>query len=312
MFLRRTAADFLTKPVGAAPLASTGACILSVLVLLAAACATSSGSRNSFRIATHAPSTRLLTILDGVLQGRANADGSACLWIRDTGGRTALVWPTGFSAGGNPISVYSGTGVTIGEVGKPLRLGGGLVVSNKEAVALGCPDLNQSALAGPLVPGTEAQPALTGFNDREISAMQQIVDSYRDVFGGLWGDPTSHVVTISVAGGADATRTAAARAAIAAVPSEPDAQLGTWRVGYITAGPSLAQLDGVQANVLSAQPWKSIVGRHMVSWGIAPEHHAVIVGVDQITPAISAEALREFDDNVILETTSDLPHNVSQ
>src|SRR6202521_4890540 len=73
----------------------------------------------------------------GVLQGRANIDGTACLWLGDAritfglgGARAdamALSWPYGFSAGGWPIAVYDAAGKRGAIDGQRVEIGGGLV-----------------------------------------------------------------------------------------------------------------------------------------------------------------------------------------
>lgn len=289
-----------TRPVG-----------VGLLVVLATACGFTAGVGGySYRIATATPDSHLLTILDGQLHGQGNSDGTACLWIGDHGSPSAVIWPLGSVAQGNPITVYDSRKVKIGTVGEHLRLGGGLVVSKEQRQPLGCADLSQSVVAAPLPVPIEAAPGSQLFGNQQISEMQDIVNSYRDVFGGLWGDPNTRVVTISLVPAADPSRSAAARAALAGVPPETDPIYGIWHVGFVTSGPSLSALDQVLRMVESGRASRSLVGNHIVSWGIDPSHHAVIAGVDQITPSISNEAYQEFSDLVILETTSELPHLV--
>ncbi len=279
------------------------------MTTLVMACGTqASGGAGSYRIATASSEPRLLTILGGKLYGRANGDGTACLWIGDGPSRTAVIWPLGSSAHGNPLAVDDANGTRIGVVGEQLQLGGGLVVSSDQRQTLGCSGLGQSVIAGPLRMPREAIPDSKQFTDLEVGHIQEIVNTYRDVFGGLWGDPSTHVITIWLAPGSDRNRSAAALAALSAIPSGDASNDLAWRVGFEAGTRSLAQLDVVLTSVTSVQPWRSLVGDHLVSWGIDPVHQAVTAGVDLLTPAIAGEALRRFDGLVILDMASERPH----
>ena len=87
--------------------------------------AVTSPSATSYRIATEHSERYLLALTTGVLQGTGNPDGTACLWLEQGSRRVALVWPPGYSARGNPLSVYDERGALIGVVGKRVSLGGG-------------------------------------------------------------------------------------------------------------------------------------------------------------------------------------------
>jgi thiamine biosynthesis protein ThiC len=140
----------------------------------------------------------------------------------------------------------------------------------------------------------------------QIGHMYDIVDANRDVFGGQWGDWKTHVVTISIVPEAAKDRVAAARAALAAVGSASDPSVDTakeWRVGFMIAGPSVAELDQVKSKVTTAEPWVKDVGNHLAFWGIDPVYHAVAVGLDMITPTISHDAVSAFGPRVILQTS---------
>ena len=87
--------------------------------------AVTSPSATSYRIATEHSEVYLLSLTSGILQGNVNPDGTACLWLGEGSKREALVWPSGYNARGNPLSVYDQRGALIGVVGKRVSLGGG-------------------------------------------------------------------------------------------------------------------------------------------------------------------------------------------
>jgi hypothetical protein len=76
----------------------------------------------SYKVATwysRTPSAGFLTSGTGVLGGQTNADGSACFWLVSDGeGRSALEWPPGYSARGNPLSIFDEKGQMIATVGE--------------------------------------------------------------------------------------------------------------------------------------------------------------------------------------------------
>jgi hypothetical protein len=298
------------RPV-AARVVGTGALTLAILVLGAAifgvrAVHVGTSVPTSYRIATAQPEPKLQTKLNGQLSAQANGDGSACLSVIFGQSRTAILLPPGFMARGNPIAVYDAKGARFAIAGQQVTVGGGLVVSSQRRQVPGCPGISQSIVAGPMKTPPVAIPGAQAYNDVQVGDMQQMVSAYPSVFAGLWGDPATHVVTISIAPSADKKEAAALTARILSVA--PRVQMpGHWRVGFVTAGPSLAELELIRSRVTTAQPWASVVGNHLVGWGIDPVHHAVNVMVDLITPTISSEASSEFGGLVILET-ADRPH----
>jgi len=145
------------------------------------------------------------------------------------------------------------------------------------------------------------------FADLQVGEMQNIVShaGYRSVFGGLATDPASHVVTIYLAPTADATRTQSARAAIGTIGAASDqhstAGPKRWKVRYESAGPSLAALDDVMMKVRTSEPWRTDVGNTIVSYGIHPSQHRVVVAVERITPKIAEDSAVTFGTLVKLE-----------
>jgi len=83
------------------------------------------GPTPTYRIATFRSDVYMQARLDAVLRGQANPDGTACLWVDDGPDRMALVWPSGYTARGNPLAVYDEHGALVGVVGKQVTLGGG-------------------------------------------------------------------------------------------------------------------------------------------------------------------------------------------
>lgn len=160
---------------------------------------------------------------------------------------------------------------------------------------------------GQRVPVVAASAAL--FADIQISEMQDIVSDYRyrAVFGGLVGDESSHVITVYFAPAADGSVSAFGSAALSKVGTAADPKLHygpkRWSVRYETRGPSLAVLDAVLSKIETAQPWRTDVGSQLVSYGIDPGRHAVVVGVEAITPTIAADSRSAFGDLVELQVT---------
>jgi hypothetical protein len=145
------------------------------------------------------------------------------------------------------------------------------------------------------VPSAATKSALS---DQQVGELQAAVFRNRDVFGGLWGDPIGHVVTVSVAHPASESRMSDAMNELATVGSSVDPKLLTrpkpWRVQFSSGGPSLATLDNVLAQVTTVEPWASEAKASLVRWGIDPTVHAVVIGLTSITPKLTADANRAF------------------
>jgi hypothetical protein len=141
------------------------------------------------------------------------------------------------------------------------------------------------------------------YSDLQVGEMQGILSDthFRSVFGGLVGDPASHVVTIYLAPSGDSTRVAGGRAAIGRIGTiaDPHRNDGSkkWKIRYVTAAPSLADLDSVMQKVPSSNVWAN----NLVSYGIDPRRHAVLVTVESITSKIAADSAAAFGNTVQLE-----------
>jgi hypothetical protein len=283
--------------------------ILGALVV--ASCDTAATvHEGGYRIATAAPEANLLSIFGGKAEAQVNGDGSACVSIVWRTSHTAIVWPTGYTARGNPLAVYDRNGKQVLVAGQNFSgaaqssLGGGQVLTSRARRVAGCSGFSQSVAFVPTPSATIATPGLEEYNELQISEMQTVINLHRDVFGGVVADPSSHIVTIFVASTADPVTLAQAKASLldAAVPSPYSGSLQHWRVGFVVAGPSLATLDVVLNRVEIAQPWRNDVGTNLLDSGIDQARHRVSIGVLEITPTISGDALAAFGNLVILET----------
>ncbi len=108
------------------------------------ACGSSAGGANSYRIAS-APvkgDAIYMAALFGVLEGRANSDGTACLWVGHGSEASALSWPYGYTAGGSPLTVYDDTGTGVAVVDQRVTFAGGLLPDDVHSI-LGCQGLTK-------------------------------------------------------------------------------------------------------------------------------------------------------------------------
>ena|ERR1700687_457726 len=275
--------------------------------LLTAACSPVAAMHDgSYRIATAAGESDVLSIFDGKAEAQLNLDGTACMSIVWRKTHTAIVWPNGYTAKGNPLAVDDANGKQVVVAGQRLSLGGGQVLSSRARNVMGCSGFSQSVVFVQPPAAIVAIPGAEEYDDGQIGDMQnsiQLSSSYRHIFGGLVGDPMSKVVTIYIATSADPASVAPAKAGVLAAAARPGFQYQKpWRVGFVVAGPSLATLDEVVNRLEIAQPWREDVGKNLMSWGIDAARHAVRVGVLEITPTISADARAAFGNLVVLET----------
>jgi len=103
--------------------------------------AVTSPTAATYRVATSPEGVNyLMARVDGVLHGQVNPDGTACLWLGDGSDRMALMWPYGYKARGNPLSVYDQNGALIGVAGTHVSLGGGggAPIEGRAVAVLGC------------------------------------------------------------------------------------------------------------------------------------------------------------------------------
>jgi hypothetical protein len=152
---------------------------------------------------------------------------------------------------------------------------------------------------GTAKPRARKREELAPLSDQQIGELQATVDRHRDVFAGLWGDPVTHVVTVSLASqSAGQRRTNEALNELAKVGGTADQQIRTrpklWSVEVSTSGPSLAILDTILSRVTTSEPWASDARGALVLWGIDPRLHAVVIGLTAITPKLRADAERTF------------------
>jgi len=120
------------------------AMVVAALIALSCACGLSSAGTNSYRIASAPVKGDVINLaaLFGLLEGRANSDGTACLWVGQGGDAIALSWPYGYTAGGTPLTVYDDTGARMAVVGQDVKFAGGLLPDEVHSI-LGCQDLTK-------------------------------------------------------------------------------------------------------------------------------------------------------------------------
>jgi hypothetical protein len=95
----------------------------ALIIFLLGACVPGE-SHGSYKVATAPGTVSALSRSDGLLAGKTNGDGTACFWIGDGQDRTWLVWPQGYSAEGNPLTIVDQNGRVLATVGKRVALGG--------------------------------------------------------------------------------------------------------------------------------------------------------------------------------------------
>jgi hypothetical protein len=266
---------------------------------LTCACTSGPGANGTYEIATAPPEPQAVTILHGQLDATVNADRTACLWVTTWQRRTAVIWPTGFTARGNPVVVYDAAGKPFATVGKSVDVAGGEVYSTVNHPVSGCSGLSQSIKAGPVRNPPLAVPGSRTFDQGQISGMAGIVYANRDTFGGLWGDPKTHVVTIYVAAKADKRTADQLKEQLLGVPTANTGE--QWRVGFLTGGPSLAELDAVVNEVSTSSHWSAVNQGNLLGYGIDQQRQVANFEVDVITPSMSAAAIGEFGSMMSLE-----------
>jgi hypothetical protein len=133
--------------VGQIRLRRLAACIIlgNVVPFLVGSCAPT-----SYRIGTHPASDVSMTArFDGVVSGRINSDGTACLWTGDGADRHALIWPAGYVARGNPVAVYDPSGTLVVVAGQKASLGGGLGPDGNQVT--GCSGISHAWVVGTVI-----------------------------------------------------------------------------------------------------------------------------------------------------------------
>jgi hypothetical protein len=93
----------------------------------------------TYRIASASVRTDAINLArsDGVLGGQVNADGTACFWIGDGPGKTALSWPYGYKAHDPPLAVSDDRDMRVAVVGQRVTMAGGLLADDVTSI-LGC------------------------------------------------------------------------------------------------------------------------------------------------------------------------------
>jgi len=139
----------------------------------------------------------------------------------------------------------------------------------------------------------------------QVSELKDLVNvpSNRNLFGGLVGDASTHVVTIYLSPGQTSLARASSALSIVGTTSDPDiaAAPKEWSVTFAFADTTLAALDNVLHQVQTAQPWRTDVDPILVGYGIDPAGHRVDVLLSKITSQIAGEAQQLFGALVALE-----------
>lgn len=86
-----------------------------------------------------------------MLGGRINHDGTACTWLGSGSDAVALVWPPGYSAHGNPLTIFDKNGNAVASLGAFVNLDGSVAApeSMQRKPILGCPLMSSVALVAP-------------------------------------------------------------------------------------------------------------------------------------------------------------------
>jgi hypothetical protein len=269
---------------------------VSATAVLASACATVPHVGGPYQLAT---------TLHGPLEATVNNDRTACVWATAGMHQTAVIWPAGFTARGNPVTIYDATGKRFAVTGKPVDLAGGQVMSTQKRPVRGCDGLSQSIAARPLTTPHEASVGLQEYDQSQVSDMAGIVYTNRDLFGGLWADPDTHVVTIYVRDKVDPKAVAKLlpqlSGATPLVPAAPG--MTRYRVGLLIGGPSLATLDNVISQVKASPGSSDFMQNNVVGYGVDQERQTANFQVSFITPAVSGAAVAQFGKLMSLETS---------
>ena len=86
----------------------------------------------------------------GVLEGKANSDGTACFWLGAGSETTPLMWPYGYTAREQPLAVFDGGGKQMAVVGQRVNFAGDNILASdiKVKQILGCPVLMRVFVVG--------------------------------------------------------------------------------------------------------------------------------------------------------------------
>ncbi len=273
--------------------------------VLASACGTVLHAGGPYQLATTPTVPDTVTILHGPLQATVNNDGTACVWATAGMHQTAVIWPAGFTARGNPVTIYDATGKRFAVTGKPVDLAGGQVMSTQKRPVRGCDGLSQSIAARPLTTPHEASAGSQEYDQSQVSDMAGIVYTDRDLFGGLWADPDTHVVTIYVPDKVDPKAVAKLLPQLsgATPPAQPAPGIPHYRVGLLTGGPSLATLDQVISQVTASSDWSDFMQNNVLAYFVDQERQTANFHVNSITPSVSGAAVAQFGKLMSLEAS---------
>jgi hypothetical protein len=63
----------------------------------------------------------------------------------------ALIWPSGYTAQGSPLSIYDAHGARVAVVGTQVTIGGGLAPDEPQVSVLGCTGFQRAWIVGDVV-----------------------------------------------------------------------------------------------------------------------------------------------------------------
>lgn len=153
--------------------------------------------------------------------------------------------------------------------------------------------------------------------NRQVGEIQQLVQEFPNIFGGVWADPSTGVVTINLVSGGrtSANRDAAVgrlnsigTAADPAILSRP--KHWTVRVNE-DQGPSYGALKSALDKVPTFLPVANRLGSAITSWYLDSRQRAIVIGATAITPALTSAA-GELLNGVARLVPSEMPKPVDR
>jgi len=151
--------------------------------------------------------------------------------------------------------------------------------------------------------------ATDSLTDDGMAQVAQLMSSQPTDFAGGSVDEATHTITIHVADAGHAGLAMVSprlRGAVAAVqksqkPTTHNAQ--PWTVKYVSEKHSTADLQQIESQIPTREPFATAVKSSLSSFGLDPSVNKVRVGVISITPEIQAAAKATYGNDVVLEQT---------
>ena len=141
-------------------------------------------------------------------------------------------------------------------------------------------------------------------SDQQASELQVIVNQYEDVFGGLWGDPQTGLLTVQIAAAANTARQSEALGLMSTVGTGTDPDILTnpkrWMLKFSVGGQALATLKAVARAVPTTEPWRSTVADRLVSWYVDPKLGQVVIAFSELDPVLTDATHARFGSRVAI------------